>query len=48
MKPRFAPKSEPGERRYRGLAKNTAQLHILFAIANLVIVKTTLLAQAQA
>ena len=31
--------------RYRGLAKNTAQLHILFALANLVIVKKTLLAQ---
>jgi len=25
--------------RYRGLAKNTAQLHTLFALANLVIVK---------
>ena len=34
--------------RYRGLAKNTAQLHILFALANLVIVKKTLLAQASA
>jgi IS5 family transposase len=31
--------------RYRGLAKNTAQLHSLFALANLVIVKQTLLAQ---
>jgi IS5 family transposase len=31
--------------RYRGLAKNTAQLHALFALANLVIVKKTLLAQ---
>ena len=31
--------------RYRGLAKNTAQLHILFALANLVIVKNTLLPQ---
>ena len=31
--------------RYRGLVKNTAQLHILFALANLVIVKKTLLAQ---
>jgi transposase, IS5 family len=31
--------------RYRGLAKNTAQLHTLFALANLVIVKRTLLAQ---
>ena len=34
--------------RYRGLAKNTAQLHILFALANLMIVKKTLLAPAQA
>jgi IS5 family transposase len=34
--------------RYRGLAKNTAQLHILFALANLAIVKKTLLAPAQA
>ena len=32
--------------RYRGLEKNTAQLHTLFALANLVIVKKTLLAQA--
>src|SRR5665213_3921990 len=32
--------------RYRGLAKNTAQLHTLFALANLVIVKKTLLAQS--
>jgi transposase, IS5 family len=31
--------------RYRGLAKNTAQLHTLFALANLLIVKKTLLAQ---
>ena len=31
--------------RYRGLAKNTAQLHTLFALANLVIVKKTLLVQ---
>ena len=30
--------------RYRGLLKNTAQLHALFALANLVIVKKTLLA----
>ena len=30
--------------RYRGLARNTAQLHTLFALANLVIVKKTLLA----
>jgi transposase, IS5 family len=34
--------------RYRGLAKNTAQLHTLFALANLVIAKKTLLAQARA
>ena len=34
--------------RYRGLVKNTAQLHTLFALANLVIVKKTLLAQARA
>ena len=34
--------------RYRGLAKNTAQLHTLFALANLVIVKQALLAQARA
>jgi len=34
--------------RYRGLAKNTAQLHTLFALANLVIAKRTLLAQARA
>ena len=32
--------------RYRGLIKNTAQLHALFALANLVIVKKTLLANA--
>ena len=32
--------------RYRGLVKNTAQLHTLFALANLVIVKKTLLAKA--
>ena len=32
--------------RYRGLAKNTAQLRTLFALANLVIVKKTLLAQS--
>ena len=31
--------------RYRGLAKNTAQLRTLFALANLVIVKKTLLVQ---
>jgi len=31
--------------RYRGLAKNTAQLRTLFALANLVIVKKALLAQ---
>ena len=34
--------------RYRGLFKNTAQLHTLFALANLVIVKNVLLAQARA
>ena len=34
--------------RYRGLAKNTAQLHTLFALANLVIVKKSLLAQSRA
>ena len=34
--------------RYRGLAKNTAQLHTLFALANLVIVKKTLLARSPA
>jgi IS5 family transposase len=34
--------------RYRGLAKNTAQLHTLFALANLVIVKKTLVAQSRA
>jgi transposase, IS5 family len=31
--------------RYRGLKKNTAQLHTLFALANLVIVKQALLVQ---
>jgi transposase, IS5 family len=34
--------------RYRGLAKNTAQLYTLFALANLVIVKNPLLSPAQA
>ena len=34
--------------RYRGLAKNTAQLHTLFALANLVIVKKALLTQSRA
>jgi len=33
--------------RYRGLTKNTAQLHTLFALANLVIVKKTLLVQVR-
>jgi transposase, IS5 family len=33
---------------YRGLKKNTAQLHTLFALANLVIVKKTLLVQSRA
>jgi transposase, IS5 family len=32
--------------RYRGLKKNTAQLHTLFALANLAIVKQALLARA--
>jgi IS5 family transposase len=31
--------------RYRGLRKNTAQLYTLFALANLAIVKQTLLAR---
>ena len=34
--------------RYRGLKKNTAQLYTLFTLANLVIVKKALLAQAPA
>ena len=34
--------------RYRGLKKNTAQLHTLFALANLVIVKKALLVQSRA
>lgn len=34
--------------RYRGLAKNTAQLHVLFALANLVLAKRRLLAEARA
>jgi IS5 family transposase len=34
--------------RYRGLAKNTAQLHTLFALANLVIAKRSLLAAPRA
>jgi len=34
--------------RYRGLAKNTAQLHTLFALANLVIAKRALLGPAAA
>ena len=34
--------------RCHGLVKNTAQLHTLFALANLVIVKKTLLAQGRA
>jgi IS5 family transposase len=33
--------------RYRGLAKNTARLHTLFALANLVIVKKALLARGR-
>ena len=34
--------------RYRGLAKNTAQLHTLFALANLVIARRSLLAAGRA
>jgi IS5 family transposase len=34
--------------RYRGLAKNTAQLHTLFALANLVLIKRSLLAELPA
>jgi transposase, IS5 family len=34
--------------RYRGLAKNTAQLHRLFALANLVIARRSLLTTAGA
>lgn len=34
--------------RYRGMAKNTAQLHTLFALANLVLAKNKLLAAASA
>jgi IS5 family transposase len=34
--------------RYRGLAKNTAQLHVLFALANLVRAKRRLLAEGRA
>ncbi|MDP9115031.1 MAG: transposase, partial [Acidobacteriota bacterium] len=34
--------------RYRGLSKNTSQLHTLFALANLVLVKRQLLAGAHA
>ena len=34
--------------RYRGLAKNTAQLHTLFALANLVLCKGRLLAAIEA
>ena len=34
--------------RYRGLAKNTAQLHTLFALANLALAKNKLLAAASA
>ncbi|RYF47608.1 MAG: IS5/IS1182 family transposase, partial [Cytophagaceae bacterium] len=32
--------------RYRGLAKNTAQLHTLFALANLWLVRRKLMASA--
>ena len=34
--------------RYRGLTKNTAQLHTLFALANLVLAKRRLLAEMHA
>jgi IS5 family transposase len=34
--------------RYRGLHRNTAQLHALFALANLVIVKQALLVPSSA
>lgn len=34
--------------RYRGLAKNTAQLHTLFALSNLWMVRRTLLKQMRA
>ena len=34
--------------RYRGLAKNTAQLHTLFALANLVLAKRHLLTEVRA
>jgi IS5 family transposase len=34
--------------RYRGLSKNTAQLHTLFALANLVLAKRKLLVGAYA
>lgn len=33
--------------RYRGLAKNTAQLHTLFALSNLWMVRRTLLKEAR-
>ena len=33
--------------RYRGLAKNTAQLHTLFALSNLWMVRRTLLSEAR-
>jgi IS5 family transposase len=52
---RQEPRPSPGQAlfrhkklRYRGLAKNTAQLYALFALANLVIVKKTLLAPGRA
>ena len=48
VKNRFKNRFHHKKLRYRGLAKNTAQLHTLFALANLVIVKKTLLAQHQA
>jgi IS5 family transposase len=52
---RQEPRPSPGQAlfrhkklRYRGLAKNTVQLYALFALANLVIVKKTLLAPGRA
>ena len=39
---------KPRKVRYRGLAKNPAQLHALFALANLVPVQNALRAETQA
>jgi IS5 family transposase len=49
-RPFHAVKNQFGHKklRYRGLAKNTAQLHTLFALANLAIVKKPLLAPTRA